>query len=474
MLKNHPGYVLLALLFGVTAYRVWVVATSGLNLYVDEAQYWYWAQHLAWGYYSKPPVIAAIIAGTTSVCGDSEFCIRSGSLLFYPLSTVLLFLLAKHLFDVKTALVAAVLFLTLPAVSLSSTLISTDVALFFCWTLALYAFVKAWDGNAWRDWLLLGVALGVGMLSKYTMGIFLISALLLIILEKRWEQLRNPRAWIAIALAAVIFAPNLWWNWQNGFPTFHHTADIAASSKAGFLHWDELGAFLGGQFGMFGVLLFPLLVWVVFKGEVAHKRLLLCFAFPFLLIISLQAWLGRANANWAAPVYVAATLLVAEWLVHRRAWLLSALLLNVLLGLLLYHPEPINHWLHTDLQKRLKGWDALGNQYLAIQRRYPNALLLSDDRAPLSMLAYYAHPAGMRGVSWNPRHVVRHHYDLVTTLNDKKGADFLLVTEDKLSPKLTRYFDNVQRVGSLRKIITPNYGMNFDVYLLSNFKGLKQ
>jgi hypothetical protein len=49
-----------------------------------------------------------------------------------------------------------------------------------------------------------------------------------------------------------------------------------------------------------------------------------------------------------------------------------------------------------------------------------------------------------------------------------------LVTEDKLSPKLTRYFDDVQRVGSLRKIITPNYGMNFDVYLLSNFKGLKQ
>lgn len=95
MLKNHPGYVLLALLFGVTAYRVWVVATSGLNLYVDEAQYWYWAQHLAWGYYSKPPVIAAIIAGTTSVCGDSEFCIRSGSLLFYPLSTVLLFLLDR-------------------------------------------------------------------------------------------------------------------------------------------------------------------------------------------------------------------------------------------------------------------------------------------------------------------------------------------------------------------------------------------
>lgn len=165
--------ILLLGLLVITAYRAWVVATGGLNLYVDEAQYWYWAQTLDWGYYSKPPMIAAIIAATTSVCGDSEFCVRAGSLLFYPLSTLTLFLLARRLFDARVALLAALLFITLPSVSLSSSLISTDVALFFFWTLALYAFVRALDSDAWGDWLLLGVALGLGMLSKYTMGVFL-------------------------------------------------------------------------------------------------------------------------------------------------------------------------------------------------------------------------------------------------------------------------------------------------------------
>lgn len=473
MSERHVGFTLLLFLLGVTAYRAWVVTNSGLNLYVDEAQYWYWAQHLAWGYYSKPPVIATIIAATTSVCGDSEFCVRSGSLLLYPLSTLVLFLLAKRLFDVKVALVAALLFFTLPAVSLSSTLISTDVALFFCWTLALYAFVRALATDAWLDWLLLGVALGIGLLSKYTMAIFFVSALLYAVLDKRQALLLNRRAWVAVLLATLIFAPNLWWNWQNGFPTFQHTAEIAAASKSGALHWDELGEFIGGQFGMFGLLLFPLFGWLLFKGEIPHKTLLASFALPFLLIICLQALMGRANANWAAPTYVSATLLVAAWLQGKRKWFATALTLNVLLGLLVYHPAALNHWLDTDLQKRLKGWDSIGEQYLAIQQQYPDAILLADDREPLSVLAYYARPAGLRGTSWNPQRRIHHHYDLVTTLDDKQGKDFLFVRKGDLPASIPVYFNSTQPIGKLHVTVTPRHALDFKVWLLRNFKGLK-
>lgn len=467
--KGEWGLLTLLILV-VTAYRLWVVATNGLNLYVDEAQYWYWAQHLDWGYYSKPPVIAAIIAGTTAVCGDSELCVRSGSLLLYPLSTLVLFLLVRRLFDARTALVAAALFLTLPAVSLSSTLISTDVALFFCWTLALYALVRALVNNAWGDWLLLGAAIGVGMLSKYTMGIFFVSALLYVIVDKRLDLLRNPRAWSAVVLAALIFSPNLVWNWQHNFPTFQHTAEIAEVGSG--LHFDGLADFIGGQFGVFGLLLFPLLLWALVKWRGQHRVLLLCFALPFLLIISLQALLGYANANWAAPAYVAATVLVAVWLRDRKKWLLTALLLNITLGLLVYHPAPLNQWLDTDLQKRLKGWKEVGAQFHVIQRQYPEAILLANDRAVLSELAYYAQPEGLRGTSWNPQHRLRHHYDLVTTLDDKLGKDFLLVLAGSLPQGVTESFTSTQVVGQLHAAIHPKYQLDYQVYLLRNFKGL--
>lgn len=463
-------HLLLLLITVVTAYRAWVVATNGLNLYVDEAQYWYWAQHLDWGYYSKPPVIAAIIAGTTAVCGDSEWCVRSGSLLLYPLSTVVLFLLVRRLFDARTALVAALLFFTLPAVSLSSTLISTDVALFFCWTLALYAFVRALVSDAWGDWLLLGAAIGVGMLSKYTMGIFFVSALLYTVLAQRLDLLRNARAWVSVLLAAVIFVPNLWWNWQHGFPTFQHTAEISEVGSG--LHFDGLASFLGGQFGVFGLLLFPLFLWAMVMWQGRHKVLLLSFSLPFLLVISLQALLGYANANWAAPTYVAATVLVAVWLQARWKTLALALLLNVALGLLVYHPAPLNQWLGSDLQKRLKGWKDVGAQFHAIQQQYPDAILLASDRNTLSELAYYARPEGLRGTSWNPQQLLRHHYDLVTTLEDKVGRDFLFVTAGDVPAAMRARFASTQAVGALHAAIHAKYQLHYQVYWLRGFKGV--
>lgn len=472
MFERHSGFTLLLLLLGVTAYRTWVVATNGLNLYVDEAQYWYWAQQLDWGYYSKPPVIAALIAATTGVCGDSEFCVRSGSLLLYPLSAWLLFLLTRKLFNAQVALLAAALFITLPAVSLSSTLISTDVALFFFWTLALYAFVFALDSDAWDDWILLGVALGLGMLSKYTMGIFLVSALVYLVAARRFDLLRNPRAWLAVMVMLLIFAPNMWWNWQHGFPTFQHTADIAAGSTQGALHWDEFAEFFGGQFGVFGVLLFPLLLWVIGRGQVAHKTLLLSFTLPFLLIIMAQALFGRANANWAAPTYVAATVLMAAWLYAKWKTVTVVLVLNLVLGLLVYHPAPLNQLLNTDLHKRLKGWEVIGSQYREIQQDYPDALLLAEGRDVLSSLAYYAKPEGLRGVSWNPQHQMHHHYDLVTRLDDKQGQDFLLVTANTPPTSMKPYFESVQPVGQLQAVIHLSWKLHYNVYLLKNFRGL--
>lgn len=460
----------LAGLLLLAVFRVWFVASNGLALHVDEAQYWYWAQHLEWGYFSKPPLIAALIAGTTSACGDSEFCVRSGSLLVYPLTTVLVFLLARRLFGTGKAWVAATLFFTLPAVSLSSMLISTDVVLIFCWALALYAFVKALDSNAWSAWLLLGVAVGLGMLGKYTMGIFLVSALCYLVWDRRLDVLRNGRAWAAVVLAAVIFAPNLWWNAQHGFPTFQHTAQIAAGSPQHWLHFDELGGFLVGQLGVCGIVLFPLFLWAGWRWEGMHKRLLLSFALPFLLIIALQALFGRANANWAAPFCVSATLLVAGWLGKLGKVFALILVPNLLLGLLIYFPAPLNALAHTDIQKRLKGWDVMGEQYWLIQQQFPQANLLSSDREVLSELAYYARPKGLEGVSWNPGNSIRHHYDLVTTLDDKQGKDFLLVTKDDPAGYAS-YFQQLVPVGRLHVVIVSGYALDYRVYWLQAFKG---
>jgi 4-amino-4-deoxy-L-arabinose transferase-like glycosyltransferase len=458
------------------------MSNSTTSLYIDEAQYWFWSQNLDLGFYSKPPVIALIIATTTSVCGDNESCIRAGSLIIYPLTTLLIYFSASFLFNRRIGLVSALVFITLPAVSLSSLVISTDIALFFFWVLAFYGFIRALDSNAWHWWLLMGFAGGMGMESKYTMGIFVFSALAYLLANKQFTALKNPRLWIATLLAFVLWLPNLYWNAQHGYITFVHTSEIAEFEQRLF-HWDELGTFIVGQLLVFGPIFFLLFLIISFSQKVKykkikHKALLISFSWMFLGIILLQALFGRANANWAAPTYITASILVAAWLIkknHKRL-LITAISVNLALGVLVYHTETIFNLAgyklttKTDLRKRLKGWREIGQQYKTIQAQYPEAILLGTDRTILSHLLYHARPANV--MTWNPEQKVHHHYDLHAMLKQPLNKAFLFVTDEPISDEMRTTFTISRKLKyNLTAQIYPDMSRDYSVYYLQEFKG---
>lgn len=478
--------LLLLLIVLVTVWRVLVLHRSGLTLYVDEAQYWTWAQHLAWGYYSKPPVIAGVIAATTAVCGDGELCVKSGSLLIYPLVTLLIFAIARRLFDARIAFWSALIFFTLPGAAFSSMIISTDVPLFLCWTLALYAYQRAIDSDQWKWWLLAGLAAGVGLLTKYTMVIFAMSVLLhLAITPPLRHHLRNAKLYAAVVVAALVFAPNIVWNAQNGWPTLHHTTDISGIENRHGLQWKELGNFLGGQAGITGPVF--LVAWVL---QLAHAkrwigdgryRLLACFALPFLGVISLQALLGRANANWAAMTYAAAIIFIVARMIQARqwGWLTAGFVINLAATVLAYHYYSIaqvagihmNH--RTDVYKRVRGWDRFGMEAAALRRLHPDTLFLGDDRDVLAQLEYYVRdPHPFDAVQWNPQHVIDSHYALTTTMDDKVGRNFIYISRNGTLPAgMAARFGDAQALPRLHVDIDPDYALDFHAWLLRDFRG---
>ncbi len=471
--------VLFLLIAGTTLYRAAVLATSDIGLYVDEAYYWGWAQQLAWGYYSKPPMIAALIALTTSVCGNGVFCVKAGALLVYPLTTWLVFRLGQVLFDARIGVWAAALFLLMPGVALSNLIISTDVLLLLFWAWAMLALVLALQSNEWKHWLMLGLACGLGLLSKYTMALFAPSALLALLLVPAWRgQLFNPRLWLAALLALAILAPNILWNAQHGWPTFQHTAEISNLENAG-LHWDELGEFLSGQLAVFGPI--SLMLWLValFKLPASRsKTLLAAFSLVFLLAISAQALLGRANANWAAPTFIAASVLLAAWGVQHRRWLIAALVLNVVVMLGAYHYTQGAQWFGVELTgkndpfKRVRGWEQLAEQYAARQALAPQALLMSGDRDLLAQLGYHLRLHPEQIVSWNAGQGIRHQYDLMHLLGQPHiGHDMLMVTNEPLPETLTSRFNAVETLEPLHVQIHKDWALKYAVYRMKGFRG---
>jgi membrane-associated phospholipid phosphatase len=450
-LTTRCAAALLASACGVLViWRLWARQHAGVELFFDEAYYWGWAQNLDWGYYSKPPMVAWIIRLGTELFGDTPAGIRAGAALLYPLTAGLVFLFTRRLYagDPQAnnlALAAGLAFITLPVVGFGQWFMTTDAPLLFFGALSLWAYLRAYETNRWSDWILVGIALGLGALSKYTMVFFALGlGLHLLTLPDRWQRLTSPRLWLAGFLALAILAPNLAWNAAHQFASFKHTAEISHLDQAG-LRPKELTAFISAQFGLLGPVLMLSLILALLSPATwrdARLRLLACFVAPALVFFCGLALTTRAFANWAAFAFVAAAPLAVAvlWRPGRRRWLALALFINLSLTAVLYHwhdlarAADITLVRKTDPYHRVRGWQALGRELQEELAAHPNARLAGEHRDILAQMAYYAGPRARGPLMHNPTDQIRSHFDLTSDIKHSPRGEFIYVTISEAPP----------------------------------------
>ena len=492
---DHPGSewfkLALAALFAITLIRILVVFSTPVPLFFDEAQYWTWAQDLAFGYYSKPPMVAWAIAATTSVCGVEEGCVRLSAPLVHGATAIVMYLLGRHFYDARSAFWAAITYAVLPGVSLSAVIVSTDVFLLFFWALAFYAFLKADQNNAAKWWVTFGVALGLGLLSKYAMVFFL----LCLVADDLWQKnnakpTRRPGLWTALVIAALLYAPNLWWNWVNGFPSYRHTAE---NMNLGTDLFNPLSAveFVGGQFGVFGPLLFAAFLWMCWRLLGSHsarrvlsdkQRRLLAFSLPVLALITVEAFVSRSHANWAAVSYIAATVLVTGELLRldKSVWLKVSLALHAGVAIVLYNFDLIARSLDLpitpdfDPARRMRGWDRAGDWASDLRRDFPNVRLLFDDRKVMAEMLYYTRPHPFDAVMWNPKGQRNNHYELTTDLAGLEGENLLYIIKHDWPDRAATSFSDSTLIATFRSRAYTGDALELRAYLLADFQGYAQ
>ena len=145
-----------------------IISNGFIPFYSDETYYWMWSKKLALSYFDHPPMVAYLIKATT-LFGDSVMEIRLGAPLMMAGSAYLLFLLAKKIFDEKTALYTFYIFLTAIIVQGGATIISPDTPLIFFWSLTLYVAYLYIDSGQRRYAILTGIFAGALLMSKYTL-----------------------------------------------------------------------------------------------------------------------------------------------------------------------------------------------------------------------------------------------------------------------------------------------------------------
>ncbi len=467
----------------LTLARVIFLAFDPYPLDPEEAQYWSFGRELAFGYFSKPPLIAWLIATSTGLFGDTTFGVRLPIPFVHAATAGVLFEAGRRLYGPRVAFWTGLTYATLPAVSYSSGLATTDPLLLLAWALALLATVHVLQAPALSGWIALGASLGLGMLAKYTTVAFLPGLLLFLALSTRAERVAARPGWILAAFAsfAVLWLPNLVWNAQHGFVSLVHVEQTAGLGGDLF-HPGKLLEFVGSQVGLIGPLPFAVLGLLLGRlGRVrAHRglRLGLCLGLPLLVTILVQALLSRANANWAAPMYVGGTLAVVPALLAagRPRLLAWSCILNLVLGSIAVGAGAAytafgSAWPHKlDPFQKWRLGPAVGRALAERRAAAPEAVVLFDDRRLMALSLFYAGLPLADAVEWNPDGTADNHYELVTDLAAVADREILYVARNHERAVLAS-FESVEPEPEIRVATHADRERAFPVYRLRGFRG---
>ena len=316
----------------VTALRVLALAFNRTDLFVDEAQYWLWGREMAFGAYSKPPLIGWLIrAATVMGGGEGTFQVRLAAPVVHGVAAAAILALGRMIYDVRLASLAALIYLTLPAVTLGSLLISTDTPMMLFIVLSMISVRKLalarYEGRASSGWsIALGLCFGLGLMSKYAMIYFLPCFIAAGWLCEAW-RIRLRDAAFAALVCVVVIAPNLWWNAAHDFMTARHTADNANWHGVRLKIGSALEFFFS-QAGVVGPFVFVGMIVATIRAKNAETRALVALSVPIVLLITAQGLMSRALANWAVGAYAAGVLLAVPVLASRRWLIVSTLVLG--------------------------------------------------------------------------------------------------------------------------------------------------
>ncbi len=264
-----------------------------LPLTGDEAYYWEWSRHLAWGYVDHPPMVAWTIAAFAFL-GRTPGYVRLGFVLCGLVASVAIAACATEISGDRRAGAVAALALTLAPLSwLVFGSASPDGPYLMCWTLALWFGARALKRDDPADWALLGVFLAGTLLSRI-FGFALLAGVVAYACVPSVRHVWRRGMPIALVVCAICFAPFVAWNASHQWATFafaivhrHQETHSFAPKRVVQLVLTQLLAYSPGIF-----------VAIVACAIRPRSAFLAWTAIPMLVLMTLLALVEKVEVYW--------------------------------------------------------------------------------------------------------------------------------------------------------------------------------
>jgi hypothetical protein len=398
-IRNRIGDngILLLLALGGTLLHTLLNGQYGFHR--DELDILMNAHWLAWGYVAYPPLTPFIARLGLELFGPSLQGMRLLSAIGQGMVMPLAGWMARDFGGKRPAQVMAALAAYIgPAALMSGTLVTYLAFDFLWWVLLAFFTVRLLATGDQHYWLGIGAAIGLGMLTKYTIAFFVAGLVVAILSTQTRRNLLSRWLWVGAGLASLIFLPNLVWQVQHHFISL----DFLTAIHARDISWGRTDGFLIDQLYV-TTNPFMLPLWVAglcFCLLLPNGRRFRAVGLMFLVTFALLL-VSRGRGYYLAPAYV--MLLAAgatwweNWLSERSlktrmaaqsiSW--SLLAVAAIVGIVLMKPiVPINSrlWkITSDINGEvveMVGWHDLTTQVTGIYANIP-----ADEKPRTAILA---------------------------------------------------------------------------------------
>lgn len=275
--------------------------SSDYDLQRDEYLHLDQAHHLAWGYLSVPP-FTSWISYLIYLLGNSVFWVKFFPALFGALTIVVVW---KTIEELKGSLFALVLGATcvfFSALLRLNTLYQPNSFDVLCWTTFYFILIKYINSENTKWLFILAVVFAFGFLNKYNIGFLIIGLIPAILLTEERKIFAQPKLYIAFVLGLLLIAPNLLWQYNNGFPVVHHMKELAETQLVNVDRLEFLKSQLFVFIGSFFVILSGWLALLLYKPF--HRYRILFWSIIFTLAVFMYLKAKDYYAIGLYPIYI--------------------------------------------------------------------------------------------------------------------------------------------------------------------------
>lgn len=304
----------IAALGGICIFRLIFATTIGLV--PDEAYYWDWSRTPSFGYFDHPPMVAWFIAATAHIFGNTLWGIKAAAVIPVFAASIFGYFLVKNYVSRPSSLVLYIILTnTIVLFSIGSLLITPDIPLILFWAAALLTAYHWLFKNSRGSWFVLGILIGLGLLSKYIFVLFPASLVLFLLLSSEHrKKLWSWQLFAAGLCALLVFLPNIIWNAHHGWTAILFQLHHGLNAKH-FPRFDFFGEYIGGQIGILSVLPAVLLIAaVIFTLKSKQRTPQTLFLNVFLLLplafFAYSSLQKRVEPNWPSPAYISGLMLI--------------------------------------------------------------------------------------------------------------------------------------------------------------------